>query len=407
MKKFTNPNFIYIGTFIFPFLVYSLEWSTIYPALTPQLFGFYLLTFLIAFLLGLLINKLRAFTYKPIPVFPYNLLVIIGLYFFYWLDCLYAGYVPLFAFSTGEAEYGGNINFGIPTFHVLLVTFNLFFAVFLFHQLLSNRKKSLFLLYISAFVPFIFLLQRSNIMITVISSVFMFFIAQKRISAIKISGLVVLMVAAIYLFGFLGNLRSGNGDPTFIPRVSGATEEFLESWVPKEFYWGYLYIASPVANLQNNINIEQNVHPDYAGFIVFEMIPDFVSKKIANILSLTRREFNQINSFLNVGTLYARPFSFLSWMGMLILFIYMLVLMNLYYLIMQKSSRYGATGISLMFTMIALANFDNTISYSAFSFPLFYPFLFSVIKGFKIKKTEKINPELSVNLSVSSIAKQP
>ena len=397
MKRITNPNFIYIITFIVPFLVYSLGWSTIYPALSVQLFAFYLLTFFIASLLGFFINKLPAYKYKTIPVFKYNLLVLLLLYFFYWLDCLYSGYVPLFAFSKGEAEYGGNINFGIPTFHVLLVTFSLFFSVFLFHQLLSNRRSYLLLFYLMSFVPFIFLLQRSNIMITVISSAFLLFISQKKITLFKISGILILFIGSIYIFGFLGNLRSSNGDPTFIPKASGATEEFLQSKVPKEFYWGYLYIASPVANLQNNINIEQNVQPDLKGFIVFEMIPDFISKKISSVFSMTRREFNQINSFLNVGTLYARPFSFLSWLGMFLLFIYLILMMNLYYLIIKKSSMYASTGLALMFTTIALANFDNTISYSAFSFPMFYPFLFSVIRGLDVNRRQKTGSEQSLD----------
>src|SRR4051812_30210059 len=125
MKKITNPNYIYIATFIAPFLVYSLEWSTIYPALTTELFFFYILTFAIAFFLGLMIDRLPAFTFKPIPVFKYNLILIMVIYFIYVIDFLYTGYIPLFAFSKGEISYGGSINYGIPTLHVLLVTFSL------------------------------------------------------------------------------------------------------------------------------------------------------------------------------------------------------------------------------------------------------------------------------------------
>ncbi len=385
MKKLANPNFIYILVFIVPFLVYSLGWSTIYPELSAELFGFYLLTFVIALFGGVLVDMLPGFTYKPIPEYRYNLPVMLALFFLFALDCLYMGYIPLFTFAAGEARYGGSINFGIPTLHVIFVTFNLFFSIYLFHQYLSNRKWTLLLLYISSFIPFIFLIQRSNIMYIIIGSSFLFFISQKSISIKKIILLAAFGLGAIYLFGYLGNIRSANGDATYIPRSSGATESFLNSSIPKEFYWGYLYIGSPVANLQNNINIEQNVYPDYEGFVVFEMTPDFASKQLAKLFALNRREFHQINSFLNVGTIYARPFSFLSWTGMFLIFVYLMTLMNAYYLVMRKSYLYGATGVSLMFTIIAIATFENTIWFSAYSFPLFFPFIFSLARGARIK----------------------
>lgn len=398
MKKIANPNFIYIATFIFPFLVYTLGWSTIYPALTLQLFGFYFLTFLIAFFLGIFIDRFFGFRYKPIPVFRYNVPVIILIYILFAVDCAYAGFVPFLAFSSGEMSYAGGQNFGIPTIHVLLVAFTVFFSLFSFHQFISNKKWSLLLLYLSTFVPFFFLLQRSSIMYIIIGSVFLLIISQKKITFKKIFGLFAFVLGALYLFGFLGNLRSANGDSTFIPRNSGVTDKFLESWVPNEFYWGYLYIASPVANLQNNINIEKNVEPNIPEFIIFEMTPDFISKKIVNALSLTRREFNQINPFLNVGTIYARAFSYLSWTGMFIMFIYLIALTNLYYIIVRKSYMFGPTGFAMMFTMIAVANFDNSIWFSPYSFPLFYPFLFSILRGIRNKARLAISKEASLKL---------
>ncbi len=396
MRNITNPNFIYIITFIVPFLVYSLEWSTIYPALTVQLFTFYFATFLVALAIGIVVSKLFKFKYKPIPVFPYNVPVIILLYIFYALDCAYMGFVPLFAFSSGEASYEA-ASFGIPTFHVLLITFTLFYALFLFHQFISTQKWSIFLLYISTILLFLFLLQRSNIMYIIIGSVFIYIISLNRISFKKVLALLAFTLSAIYFFGYLGNLRSANGDSTFIPRNSGVTEEFLESWVPNEFYWGYLYIGSPVANLQNNINMETNVNPNLGEFIIFEMTPDFLSKKVVNALSLTRREFYRINPFLNVGTIYARAFSYLSWFGMVMMFGYLIVLMNLYYIIIRKSYMFGATGLAMMFTMISFANFDNSIWFSAFSFPLFYPFLFSIVRGLKIKYKAELQQKTSLS----------
>lgn len=396
MKKLTNPNFIYIITFLIPFLVYSLAWSTIYPVLTNNLLIFYIITFVIALILGVFIDHLPGVNYKKIPAFPLNIPVIVVMFFFYVLDCWYAGFVPLFKFTEDQNVYQGGQNFGIPTFHVLLITFNIFFAVYCFHQFLSNRTWKMLFIYLSTFLPFIFLLQRSSIMYIVIASAFVFFLSQKKLAVTKLVSLIAIMLLAIYSFGYLGNLRSGSGDPTFILRFSGATDKFIESPVPKEFYWGYLYIASPVANLQNNINIEKNVQPDNKGFILFEMIPDFLAKKIAGVFSLQRREFNQINSFLNVGTIYARPFSYFSWAGMLIIFIYLMLLANIYYVVIRKSFKYGTTGIALVCTMVAMANFDNSITYSPFSFPLVYPLVFSILQGIRVKVKRPASSRVSI-----------
>lgn len=318
MKKLTNPNFIYICTFIIPFFVYTLGWSSIYPALTSKLFGFYIVTFSIAFLTGIVIDRLTGFVYHPIPIYKHNLAVIICLYLLYCLDFWYTGFVPMFAYSGGQAGFR-EFKIGIPTFHVVLVTFTIFFSLYLFHQYLSHRKWSLLLLYISSFGFFVMLLERSSIMYIFIGSIFLFFISQKRIFIKKIIGLGVLSLFILYMFGYLGNMRSTLGDPEVIPRMSGATDKFMDSRIPKEYYWSYLYIASPVANLQNNINLETNVVPNYAGFLVFEMIPDFAAKRLADLFSVAPREFQQILPWLNVGTIYALPFSYLSWAGVLII----------------------------------------------------------------------------------------
>jgi hypothetical protein len=390
MKKFANPNFLYILTFIIPFLVYSLGWSKIYPVLSSELFTFYIITFIIAFVLAIVIDRLPGYVYKPIPVFQYNGVVIFLLYIFYIFDCLYSGFIPLLAIISGKLFYIGNLTFGIPTLHVIAVTFNIFFALHLFHQYISSRSLKSLLMYLSALMPFIFLIQRSSIMYIIMGSVFIFFIAQKKVVFKKIFVLVLFALSILYLFGYLGNVRSGNGDPTFIPRASGATDKFLEGSVPLEFYWGYLYIASPVANLQNNINIETNVDPDYKGFIVFEMFPDIATKRIAEAFSLERREFNQINSFLNTGTIYARPFSFLSWKGMYIIFFYLIGLMNLYYLVIRRSYMFGPTGLAIMFTVIALANFENSLWFSTYSLPLLYPLVLSIIRNEGLNRSIKI-----------------
>lgn len=296
---------------------------------------------------------------------------------------LYAGYIPFFAFSTGEASYGGSIEYGIPVLHVILVTFNLFYALYIFHQYLSKPTKALLFKFFLFLFPFVILLQRSNIMYIIIGCFFIYLLSVKSISLSKVFYVLVIAMFSFYAFGYLGNLRSAKGDSTFIPMSSGVTDEFLKSPVPNEFYWGYLYIGSPLANLQNNINLANDKSVDYEGLTINEFIPDFIGKRLSASLSIKKRAFEQINPFLNVGTIYSRPYNYAGWNGIILTFLYFITLMNIYYLTITKSYTYGISGVAMMFVAIALANFENTIQYSAYSFQLIYPLILSAIKQYK------------------------
>lgn len=388
MKLLGNPNFIYIGTFSVPFLVYSLGWSTLFPPISTQLFLFYGATFAACLFLAIVIQTTFPFKYNAIPVFKYNWVIIFALYVFFFVDCFYAGRIPLLSFSSGEDAYQGGQNFGIPVLHVFAVTFTLFFSLFVFHQYISNRKRSLFVIFLATIAIFILLLQRSNIMYIILGAGYIYTISQKTISLKKVLGLVIAGLVAIYVFGFLGNVRSANGDSTFIPKASGVTEAFLNSPIPNEFYWGYLYIGSPVGNLQYNINNQINVRPDAESFMVYEWLPDFITKRADMVLDVKQRQFKQMNDFLNVGTLYANSYSYFSWMGMALTFCYFIFLMNWYYILMVKSVLFRVTGIAMMFNLIGYSNFSNTIQFSAFSLQLIYPLILPIFFGsaFRIKR---------------------
>ena len=326
------------------------------------------------------------------------MLAVSCLYAFYIFDIIYSGFIPLFAFSNG-VNYGGSIGYGIPVAHVLAVTFNAFYALYTFHQFLSTKKKKLLIVYFLLLLPFVILLNRSMIMYIVIGSFFIYCLSVARYLIKKSLYIIVAALFSLYIFGYLGNLRSANGDSTFIPISSGVTDQFLKGPVPNEFYWGYLYIGSPLANLQNNITLARDKYSDYTNLVVSEFLPDFISKRLQTELSLTPRAFEQINPFLNVGTIYSRPYNYAGWGGIILIFLYFITLMNIYFIIMHKSYTYGVTGIAMMLVAITLANFENTIQFSAYSFQLVYPLILSAIKGYKQRKNT-VKPILSNESSI-------
>jgi hypothetical protein len=383
MKILFNPNFIYIISFMVPFLFYSLEWSTIYPSLGSNLLMFYLFTFLICMVLGLIVNYSNPFEYKSIGESKGNILIIVVTYLLYGMEVMYSRTIPLFALIRNTFEYSED-SFGIPVIHTFLVSFNTFYAIYLFHQYISTKKVRLLWLFLIFVLPFILLVYRSSILSILLGALVVYLLEKKNLSGKIIFRSVAGVLLVFFMFGYMGNLRSAQGDATFIPRASGATEKFLNSSIPKEFYWSYLYVASPVANLQNNINSVRQPEGGYKDLILNEFLPAFITKFIA---APGPKQFNQINPFLNVGTIYVYSFSFLRWQGILLLFFYFMAIINFYYFVIQKSDTFKVTGMAILFNLIVFANFHNTIAYSASSIQLIYPVIFSMIQHYINRKT--------------------
>jgi hypothetical protein len=334
-------------------------------------------------MVGLLVSHVNPFRYKSVGESSGNISIVLITYFLYALEALYSRTVPLFALVRNTFAYTED-SFGIPVIHTFLVSFNTFYAIYLFHQYISTKKVKLLWLFFIFVFPFILLVYRSSILSVLLGALMVYLLEKTDVSMKVVLRSVVGILLVFFMFGYLGNLRSGQGDATYIPRASGATDKFLNSAIPKEFYWSYLYVASPVANLQNNINAVRVPEGGYKDLVLNEFLPAFITKFIA---APAPKQFNQINPFLNVGTIYVYSFSFLRWQGVLLLFFYFLAIINVYYYLIQKSDTFKVTGMAILFNMIVFANFHNTIAYSAASIQLIYPVIFSMIQHYINRKT--------------------
>ena len=91
----------------------------------------------------------------------------------------------------------------------------------------------------------------------------------------------------LYFFGVIGNIRQTQTktEKTYFLRIAGATDKFLESGVPQEFYWSYIYLISPIGNLQNIVDHKADVFDtkNIGFFTATELLPDFISKRVSSI----------------------------------------------------------------------------------------------------------------------------
>lgn len=245
-----NPYYIHVISFVLVLFAYLFRWSDLYPELSLSLIIFLLCTIIIALIIGTAFVKDKVIVFENLSYKNNMQLITILILAGYGLEFLYAGNFPLLSIFGGPAvPYH---EFGIPTFHVLLVTFNSFYAVYLFQLCLTEKlaqRKKVIILFILTLIPSVLIMNRGMLVMIMMSCVFIYLIKfQYKITFKKIAGLAVFLLFALYLFGVLGNMRlnsmyqtntSLNDNELFLD-IGGATEEFRQSFIPKEFF-GHIF----------------------------------------------------------------------------------------------------------------------------------------------------------------------
>ncbi|WP_318507254.1 hypothetical protein [Bacillus sp. T3] len=203
-----NPYFIHSFSFIAVLVAYLFNWSNLYPDLGLSLLMFLMLSILVAILLGRYIMKNNIIVFHNIPYRDYFAWITYGILFGYIIEFIYHRNFPLLAILTNTSlSYD---EFGIPTFHVFLVTFNSFFSITLFQVILSKTEKRIktIVLFILNLVPSLLIINRGMLVIILISCVFVYLIKfQNKITLKKIVGLSFVLVICLYFFGVVGNMR--------------------------------------------------------------------------------------------------------------------------------------------------------------------------------------------------------
>ena len=274
-----NPYYCYIISFGLALFIYSWGWSELYPALTVQVSGFLLCSFIIAFYVGKVVDK--KLKYREANVDEKNQTIVLCLLLGYVLEILYNKGIPLILLLRGEdISY---MEFGIPTFHVILHTFSSFYTVYIFHQYLSDKSKKLLFFVFALLTPHVLIVNRGALIMTIVACLILYLLSIRKIAMNRVFVIVIISLVFFFGFGYLGNGRSFNGDSAAFPRITRATDDFLESKIPNEYYWFYIYASSPFANFQNATISNINHRYDVPTFITWELLPDFISKRIVPI----------------------------------------------------------------------------------------------------------------------------
>jgi hypothetical protein len=395
-----NPYFIYVLSFSLALLLYQLNWSAIYPVLTLPLICFLSITFIVAIYLGINVKNKDVFTYKTIH-YNSNVIRITILNYLLWsVNMAYSGGIPLLSIIRGD--FSNIREFGMPILHVSIVGFTIFFCLYLFHQYLSSSRKQLLYLYVANLLVPMLAFNRSLLMNIIIGTLFLYIHSKQnqifKLRFVKqlVARILPIMLVVLFIFGFIGNVRTANqlttnyqGDSDdLILMIGNAKPEFYNTGLPKELFWAYIYLSSPLANLQENISFGRDkniVNQNYTDFLVSEIVPDFISKRINGMQGREENPSLLIHPALNVGTVYLGSYYYLSWIGLILMGTFIMAFPIVYISLLRTDECLFICGVAMLNTMYFFVIFDNIFALSGMSFQLVYPLILSNYFG-KINK---------------------
>ena len=204
IKFLGNPFYCYALGFISVLFVYQWQWSDLYPKIDIYLLSFLISTILGALFLGNLCRN--RFVYSEIPLNKSNFLYVLLITLGYTLEFIYNKGIPLFMIFRGD-DYS-HYDFGIPTFHVFLQTISPFYAVYLYNQYLSSKKKELVIYLFILFIISVLLVNRGSTLMTLTACLIIYSQKKQYISYGMFLKLVMSLVFVFYMFGFIGFARS-------------------------------------------------------------------------------------------------------------------------------------------------------------------------------------------------------
>ncbi|RZJ63896.1 MAG: hypothetical protein EOO47_27745 [Flavobacterium sp.] len=242
-------------------------------------------------------------------------------------------------------------------------------------------------------------------MINLISCTFLTLSAKGK--GIKLKHILLFFTGAIIVmfgFGYAGNLRTAqsiardNRQSSYtynneaILEIASASPSFINNIIPNEFYWTYLYIASPISNLQYNVNrphFEPYKFDDFVSIIVNETWYETIGKRLGELFpSIKRKDPELVISNLNVATVFTRSYNSLGYLGLIIMLLHILFMPIIYLKVLGLHSQFLPVAVAIMCSMYFFSIFDNMFSFVGTGPQLLFPLIFEFLE--RLKRRDRV-----------------
>lgn len=278
----------------------------------------------------------------------------------------------------------GHVNykdFGVGFLHVVaLVSLN---AGFLLVLSSSGIARST-LKYIAVFFVLSVLIQNRFQLLLGVMYVFLFYIRYARITLKKVCLFVLSGICLLYVFGILGTLRMSSilevdfkEAESYILSAGGATEAYMDMGLPVSFFWGYLYLTSPLSNLNHNVDLVSHIghQSDVARVFVFDLMPQTFSKRISRLFGVQPVDITLIRDHLNVSTAFAHSYNASGVFGALFYSIGISIFCFVICFLLRKSTVEYVAFIVHICAMLPFLIFHNVFTMPIFIFVAFFIFV--------------------------------
>jgi hypothetical protein len=390
VKKLANPYMAFAISWFLCLFLYILGWSELFPPLSGSLFIFLSVLILIFAFTSTIFNKIILPAPTLLGYFNYKKLIVVNA-ILYLSNFLYSG-IPLLTGTRAD-------DFGIPTIIVIATTLNGFTAVFCFYLFLLTRKRKFLGYILLSFFFFVLAFSRGNIMMSMVTMFFLWInVNRPKVTIKTLAGITTSLLLVMYLFGVAGNYRTINGiaqekpgiddsyNSNVILGLGGASDAFKNGPVPGEFFWTYLYVTSPLSNLQYEINKNPRTLT-FAGainIVTDELLFDTFSKRIDNLRGRKRANPDLLVEQLTVPTTLAGSYNYGGWGGMVFFMCVFWAFPFIYTMLIGKNPM-GIIGISTLCTVYFFSIFDNMFILTGLTFQLLYPIIFNFLEETEIK----------------------
>lgn len=291
------------------------------------------------------------------------------------IEIIYFKGLPLLSLL-GIGGIGTYTEWGIPSLHGFLNAIIITLSNYFFYYYISKKNKKYFYWYLLCLLWPIILVTRQMLLTMVVQATFIYILCNKikikSVLKVFFSGFVI-----VILFGLVGDLRSGDAD-SFIQLVQPSSD--YPNWLPSGFLWVYIYMVSPL----NNVNFNIIKYPDF-NFNLSPLISSFFPSIIREKIFPPTNQFNfqLVNDNLNVSTMFPTYLDSFGYFGSLFFYFFLGLIISFFYL-KFKSEKPNIRW--LFFIVIILHNFMFSV-FVDFFFNLV--FLFQFFLHFLISKSYK------------------